>query len=293
MGKKKAGSCTEADEHRPVAGAPEIAHPDDDEKWELQTAFFTAFLFETWERVEARNKKASRAARAELQEFLLNSLGQSLRVALDDRDSIAKQWACKLLSDIFVSIGKHVGKVRIKKPYGRLMEIKAFRDEKKRIGKVRTDVLFPGMVRAITQREIKTAARHRRTLLFLKAGCVSKREQKRRGKLAKEHGFELADRERGTTWKQAAERQKIPQPYWPLVKFPEFSPRSFGRWFKFLWPLIREKIELSKLLSLSQRDLDKGGTKNRTRYLSDSQKTAYDHLKALARLRDKGAFYLF
>ena len=108
MGKKKAGRCTEADEHRPVAGAPEIAHPDDDEKWELQTASFTAFLFEMWERVEARNKKASRAARAELQEFLLNSLGQSLRVALDDKDSIAKQWASKLLSDIFVSIGKHL-----------------------------------------------------------------------------------------------------------------------------------------------------------------------------------------
>ena len=39
-----------------VAGAPEIAHPDDDEKWELQTAVFTAFLFEMWERVEARNR---------------------------------------------------------------------------------------------------------------------------------------------------------------------------------------------------------------------------------------------
>ena len=275
------------------SGAPDIAHPDDGEKWERQTELITAFLFEMWERVEARDKKAACEARAELQTFLLNSLGQSLRVALDDKDSIAKQWACKFLSDIFVSIGKHVGKVRIKKPYGKLMEIKAFRDEKKRIGKVRTDVLFPGMVRAITQRELKTAARHRRTLLLLKAGCVSEREQKRRGKLAKEHGFELSDCERGTTWKQAAERQKIPQPYWPLVKFPEFSTRSVGRWFKFLWPLIREKIELSKLPSLSQRDLDKGGTKIRTRYLSDSQKTAYDHLKALARLRDKGAFYLF
>ena len=121
-------------------------------------------------------------------------------------------------------------------------------------------MLFPTLVRAIAQRELKTAVRHCRTLLLLKAGCVSEREQKRRGKLAKEHGFELDYRERGTTWKQAAERQKIPQPYWPLVKFPEFSPRSFGRWFKFLWPLIREKIKLSKLPSLSQRDLDKGGS---------------------------------
>ena len=91
-----------------VDGAPEIAHPGEKEKWETQSAFVLAWLFEMWERVEARNKKASRAARAELQEFLLNSLGQSLRVALDDKDSIAKQWASKLLSDIFVSIGKHL-----------------------------------------------------------------------------------------------------------------------------------------------------------------------------------------
>jgi hypothetical protein len=77
------------------------------------------------------------------------------------------------------------------------------------------------------------------------------------------------------------------------VKLPEFSKEHLPRWRKFLWPLIREKIELSKLPSLSQRDLDKGGTKIRTRYLSDSQKTVSDHLKALARLRDKGAFYFF
>ena len=154
-------------------------------------------------------------------------------------------------------------------------------------------MLFPTLVRAIAQRELKTAVRHCRTLLLLKTGCVSEREQKRRGKLAKEHGFELADRERGTTWKQAAERQKIPQLYWPLVKFPEFSPRSFGRWFKFLWPLIREKIELSKLPSLSQRDLDKGGTKIRTRYLSDSQKTACRSFEGTRQAKGQGRLLPF
>ena len=94
-------------------------------------------------------------------------------------------------------------------------------------------------------------------------------------------------------WEQTAKKQKIPQEYWPLVKFLEFSTDSFDKWFSFLWPLIQEKIELSKLPPLAQGDRDTGGTRTRTRYLADSRKTAYDHLEALARLRDKGVFYLF
>jgi hypothetical protein len=225
-------------------------------------------------------------ARAELKEFFLNLGGQLLRVALSKKNSVAKRWAGPVLADIFISIGKHVGKVRIKKPDGKLWEQNAaFRKEMKKIGKVRMDMLFPTLVRAIAKRELKTAVRHCRTLLLLKAGCVSEREQKRRGKLAKEHGFELADRERGTTWKQAAERQKIPQLYWPLVKFPEFSPRLFGRWFKFLWPLISKKIDTAQLESRYKLA--------RKRYPADSQKTARDHLKKLAKLRERGAYYFF
>jgi hypothetical protein len=244
-------------------GRLDFAHPDDGEKWEEQTELITAFLFEMWERVEARDKKAAREARAELRTLLLNSLSQSLRVALDDKDSIAKQWACKLLADAFVSIGKHVGKVKIEKPYRVLMKNDAFRDEKKLIGKLRTDILFPAQVRAIAQRELKQALTCRKRLWLLSSV---------------------------TGWKQPAEAQNIPQEYWPLVKFPEFSTDSFDKWFPFLWPLIQEKIELSKLPPLAQRDLDTGGIRTRTRYLADSRKTAYDHLKALARLRDKGVF---
>lgn len=242
-------------------GAPDIAHPDNPENWELHTTFFTAFLFEMWDRVEAHDKKAAREARAELQTFFLNSLGQALRVALDDKDSIAKQWACKLLADVFVSIGKHVGKVRIKKPYGKLMEIEAFRDAKKRIGKVRTDILFPTQVRAIAQRELKQALNYRKRLMLLSSV---------------------------KGWEQSAQTQKIPPEYWPLVEFPEFSEQWFDKWFSFLWPLIEKKIDLSKLPPLAQRDFDTGAIKTRTRYLADSRKPAWDHLEALARLRDKG-----
>jgi hypothetical protein len=248
---------------REVHGAPDIAHPDDDQQWERQTELITAFLFEMLERVESTDAKSAHAARCELQTFLLNSLGQSLRVALDDKDSIARQWACELLADVFVSIGKHVGKVKIEKPYRVLMKNAAFRDEKKLIGKLRTDILFPAKVRAIAQRELKQVLNCRKRLRLLSSV---------------------------TGWKQAAEAENIPQEYWPLVKFPEFSTDSFDKWFPFLWPLIQEKIELSKLPPLAQRDLDTSGIRTRTRYLADSRKTAYDHLQALARLRDKGVF---
>ena len=247
----------------PVTGAPDIAYPDDVEKWERQTELITAFVFEMWERVEAGDEKAAREARAELQTFLVNGLGQLLRVALEDKDSIGKQWACKLLADIFVGIGKHVGKVRIKKPYGKLMETTAFVDEKKLMGKVRRNVLFPVLVRAVAQGELKQALAYRKRLMLLRSV---------------------------KGWKQAAKAQKIPQEYWPTVKFPEFSTDRLEEWFTFLWPLIQKKIDLSKLPPLEQHDHDAGGNKARTRYLADSRKTAYDHLKALAKLRDKGAF---
>ena len=114
---KKGSPEAHAESQKLRSGAPDIAHPGDGEKWERQTELITAFLFEMWERVEARDKKAAREARAELQTFFLNSIGQSLRVALDDKDGIAKQWASKLLADVFVSICKHIGKVKIEKPY--------------------------------------------------------------------------------------------------------------------------------------------------------------------------------
>jgi hypothetical protein len=124
-------------------------------------------------------------------------------------------------------------------------------------------VLFPVLVRAVAQGELKQALAYRKRLMLLRSV---------------------------KGWKQAAKAQKIPQEYWPTVKFPEFSTDRLEEWFTFLWPLIQKKIDLSKLPPLEQHDHDAGGNKARTRYLADSRKTAYDHLKALAKLRDKGAF---
>jgi hypothetical protein len=248
-----------------VNGAPDIAHPSDKEKYERQLSFIQAWFFEMFERFEGNDLGAAQEARAELQTFLLNSLGQLLRVAQNDKDSIDKQWACKLLADIFVSIGKRVGKVRIKKPYGKLMEIEAFRDEKKRIGKVRTDTLFPEMVRAITQHELIKAWHFRKWLLLLNGEPAS------------------------AAWRAAAKRKNIPELYWPTVKLPEFLVKYEPEWWNFLWPLIEENSNHQLLLAKAQEKFKPF----RKRSFADLQKTAHDHLKALARHRDHGAFYFF
>jgi hypothetical protein len=270
-----------------LVGAPEIAHSDDGERWELQTAFVTAWVLEMWERVGGADKKIAHETRAELQTFFLNNLGQMLRLALADRQSNAKRWACRVLADIFVSIGKHVGKIRIKKPYGKLMETKAFLDQKKFIGKVRTNVLFPGMIRAIAQHELKRAGQFRKRLLFLKDRCISEHQQKAKyGNVsinaAEKKGIPL-------TWKQAAKKQKIPQEYWPAMDSPEFSVKSEPQWWKFLWPLIQKNSDHQQLLELAERKYRAA----RTRCFADFEKTTRDHLKALARLRDKGRFWFF
>jgi hypothetical protein len=247
---------------REIHGATDIAHPDDQEKWETQSALVMAWLFEMLDRVECDDERAAQGARGELQTLFLNLGGQLLRVALLKKDSDPKEWAGRILADIFVSIGKHVGKVRIKKPYGSLIETNAaFREEKKLIGKLRSDVLFPAQVRAIAQRELKEALKCRKRLMLLSAV---------------------------KGWEQTAKKQKIPQEYWPAMNLPEFSVKSEPDWSEFLWRLIKKKIELNKLPPLAQRDHATGGIKRRTRYLADCEKTARDHLKALARFRDKG-----
>ena len=278
---------------REVHGAPDIVHPDDQEKWERQSALVMAWLFEMLERIESDDDKAACAARSELQTFFLNSLAQFLRLACAEKDSVTKGWSGQLLASVFVSVGKHVGKVRIKKPYGKLTDTNAaFRTEKKKIGKARTDVLFPGLITAVAQRELKMAEGYRRTLLLLKAGCVSERRQKfltkegqkRLGALrsADQRNPKLPILLEARTWKQTAQEQGIPEAYWPTVKLPDFSEKSESLWWKFLWPLICKKIETEELESRYKLA--------RKRYVKDSQKTARDHLKTLARLRDKRVF---
>jgi len=101
-------------------------------------------------------------------------------------------------------------------------------------------------------------------------------------KTAKKKGIPL-------TWAQVATKQKIPREYWPTMELPEFSVKFELQWWKFLWPLIQKNSDKQQLLELAQRKYRSA----RTRYFADFEKTARDHLKALAKLRDRGRFWLF
>jgi len=240
-------------------GAPDIAHPRDEQKYERQLAFVYAWFFENIERLAADDVKAAHS-RDELQSLFRGLLRQLLRLALDNKDSSAKQWAGELLANIFVSIDKHDGK---------LSETNAsYLREKKKLGKLRKDVLFAKRIGKAVQRELKTAERHRKTLRMRKAGL-------------------------GKGWKQAAQDQNIPEDYWPAVELSEFSTKAEPEWWGFLWPLIKKHNPalLRKLRSRSSRAEradpkdKKSGTISITPRWASYREEFRNHLRTLARLR--------
>lgn len=248
---------------RLVPGAPEVAHPSEKEKYEHQIAFIYAWFLETWERTASDDENAAHSARAELQTLWLNALGALLKLALEKKGSSVKQWAGMMLASIFVSINKHDSeKGKTRRELSKTND--TYRREKSRLGKLRTDVLFATKLTATVRRELKVTDTYRKQLLQLKA--VSH-------------------------WKTKAERQCIPKAYWPCVKLPEFTEKSVPQWWKFLWPLISNKIDPSGLQPLSQRNHETGGVKPRKRYPSDFQRTATGALLTFARLKDNGVLF--
>ena len=246
-----------------VAGAPDIAHPDDGESYEWQMAFIHAWFFETWGRTASDDEKAAHGARAELQTLWLNGLGVLLKLGLEKRERSVKQWAGMMLAGIFVSIYKHDSeKGKARRVLSKTNE--AYRLEKSRLGKLRTDVLLATELTATVWRELEVTINYRKRLLRLRAIQY---------------------------WEAEAERERIPQTYWPCVKLPEFSKNSESKWWKFLWPLISAKIDTSRLRPLTQRDPRTGGVKVRKRYPSDLQHTARGALQAFARLKDEGVLF--
>jgi len=175
--------------------------------------------------------------------------GQLLRFASQKKNSETKRWAGVMLASINVSIWKQDQKLSKINP--------AYRQEKAKLaGKSLTAALFPKLIGKVVQRELMKARRYRDRLMLLKGAC-------------------------GKLWKLVAKKQKIPEAYWPVANLPEFSVKSESLWWKFLWPMIRKKISVAKL--------DSRYKMARKRFPSDSEKTAHDHLKLLARLRDNGS----
>jgi hypothetical protein len=224
--------------NRPIGGAPEIARPDkrqgafirallegasgsDWDKlkalfnellpYEKQLAFVYAWFFDRWELLESDDEKEATETRVELQSLFGTHVGQLLRLALSEENK-TQSWAGTILANIGSSVRKHDEKLSATNP--------AYLAEKKKIEKEKqlAQVLFPGPISEVAQRELKIAEGYRRRLQLLKAAY-------------------------GKGWKEAARRQNIPEAYFPLAEFPDFSLKSktqWEKWWKLLWLLIRK-----------------------------------------------------
>ena len=71
------------------------------------------------------------------------------------RKERSREWAGRLLASVYCSIEKHDGKLSKANEWYRL--------EKKKLGKLRVDVLFPKPIGTIVQRELRKAERMRQT----------------------------------------------------------------------------------------------------------------------------------
>jgi hypothetical protein len=274
MSKKKGISAKSVGEAvRVPGGYPAVADSADEAAYEWQRSFVYGWFNEKLERLKGDDVNAARSARAALEPLFLEFTAL-LDFAEAGRDEATKQWAGRLLANIWKRIEKHDEKLCAANP--------AYRQERARIGSLRTDVLSPrSKITRIVQQELATAFKKRRRLLML-------REEVK--KAVKEH----SGREWRKEWRKVIAQlgDALPEEYLPTLKLPEFSGKSEPRWWKFLWPRIRKKIDQLKLNPLAQHDLKSGGVKARKRYKADSETTARDHLKLLARLKDERRLFL-
>jgi hypothetical protein len=174
----------------------------------------------------------------------------------------------------------HIGG-RVQNRHKKLCAVNAaYLSEIKKIGREKQlgVVLFPeSEISRLVQRELFTALEMRRLLLVIRA---IRRDVEQRGWESKELLAAL-DEEKA---------RLVPREYLAVEKLPPFSSKSEPRWWKFLWPRIWKKIDVSKMLPLKKREYEEfaGKKKDRKRYFSDLQKQSRDHLKTLARLFEEG-----
>jgi hypothetical protein len=176
----------------PVSGAREIAHPVEKRAYERQMAEIEAWFFKTLEITESVDVEAANAARGDLQTLLLALVEQLLRIARKSTRGDARRWAGELLASIGQSVWKHHDKLS--------KANKAYEDESRKIGTLRSDLLFPkSRVTRAVKHELKKGKRYRETLLLFK-------EALRDGDSTI---LELSESEFGYGWIEAAKRQRI------------------------------------------------------------------------------------
>jgi hypothetical protein len=233
----------------------------------LNALFKRPFAVRKATRFVERDQKAANEARIALETLLLNSVSHLLRLALDDKETDAKQWAGMLLARFTGSIEKHDEE---KGKHARELSKTnaAYLAEKAKIGKLRVDVLFPKPIGKAVRQELRTAERYRNRLLVLHDVC---RRDRAGGK---------------NLWKHIAMRQNIPEEYFGTVDLPEFSVKAEPQWWKFLWPLIK-KHNPNLLIALRGGKIPTRGIRCHTRWASYG-KEFRNVLRTLAWLRSGG-----
>lgn len=293
MSKKK----RKRDSYRIPGGYPEIAHPDNQAAYQWQCCFVYDWFSNMLERVEGGDKKATHYARGELQTLFATLSENLLRLAEDKDDSVTKQWAGNLLVSLYKNIEKHD-----KKLSGTNAK---YAEGKKKLGKVRTNVLLPKGIGAVVQSELKKGEDCRKPLLVLKACFSRELHEPTRVRLRDSNGKDqgqatvfrtLHKKEKQERFKQAAKKAGIPEDYWRTINLPPFSLKSEPEWWEFLWPLIKRNNPdlLGKLRSNASRTeanwsfsdgVSKRELKSRKLFWKDFQAQFRNHLKAVAKLR--------
>ena len=195
--------------------------------------------------------QSARGTRAELEELLLKGvLPALLRLAMDEKEGNAKQWAGTILASIGESIRKHEGKLKANAAYC---------EEKKKIAREKQlarVLVSPGTIMTIVLRELEKAESYRGSLPYLLEGL-------------------------GRTWTES----KLAD-YLPFMELPEFSLQSKPKWWKFLWPLIK-KNNHDFLQNSREGKFPTRGTYHQARWATYRPEFR-NALRTLARLRSIG-----
>ena len=153
--------------------------------------------------------REARGTRSELEELFLKGVVPTLlRLALQEKDSEAKQWAGMMLGNIVASLGKYDSKLR-ESNASYLQQIEKIVREKQLV----QVVVSPKPIMETVRRELTKAEDRRRTLRRLK-GIF------------------------GRTWRQSQNLQGL-EDYLGFLELPDF-PKSLEQWWRELWPLIKK-----------------------------------------------------
>jgi hypothetical protein len=238
--KSQNGKRKEPNNNRSQRLTLSIAHPDNQALFEQQFCSVYIWLCEMLDRLKAGDDaKAASSARKALEPVFLKLASELLGLALVKNNTVTKQWAGRLLATIACSVRKY---------HKKLSKINsAYRQEKAKIGKLRADVWFAEGVRRIAQRELKTAEDMRRRLLVLKQAVKKDfgRKWKKEWPKVIQAWTDAQPSDVATTHKRRLRPR--PQEYLPAMESSEFSGESEPKWWKFLWPRIRNKINVAKL----------------------------------------------